>query len=67
MLFKCYLLLSFPSSCLTVSLLLLRFLSVSCRGIAIIQDPSASAFKDWDKEVLVQQLVRPYLINNRLW
>lgn len=39
----------------------------SPRGISIIEDPSASSLKDWDKDILVQQLVRPYLIDNRLW
>lgn len=37
------------------------------RGITIIEDPSASSLKEWDKDILVQQLVRPYLIDNRLW
>ena len=38
-----------------------------CRGISIIPDPSASSLKDFDKDILVQQLIRPYLIGNRSW
>lgn len=38
-----------------------------CRGINIIPDPSASSLKEFDKDFLVQQLIRPHLIDNRLW
>lgn len=37
------------------------------RGISIIEDPSAAYFKKSGNDTIVQQLVRPYLIGNRLW
>jgi hypothetical protein len=38
-----------------------------CRGINIIPDHFASSLKEFDKDFLVQQLIQPYLIDNRLW
>jgi hypothetical protein len=38
-----------------------------CRGISIIQNPKAADLKAGDNDILVQQLIRPYLIDKRLW
>jgi hypothetical protein len=41
--------------------------STGHRGISIIADPLASSWASIKQEVLVQQLIRPYLISNRVW
>jgi hypothetical protein len=37
------------------------------RGVSIINDTTAQRYKEPKEPVIVQQLIRPYLIDNRLW